>query len=81
MVQLGAALSHDAADRLGEVRAETLVVHGDADLMVPVANATSSSKHYRRRGCASARRRSPLPDRRPEADRDVARFLAGGFDP
>ena len=38
-VQREAALEHDAAARLGAVAAPTLVVHGEADLMVPPANA------------------------------------------
>ena len=38
-VQREAVLEHDAADRLGAVAAPTLVVHGEADLMVPPANA------------------------------------------
>jgi 3-oxoadipate enol-lactonase len=33
--QLAAALAHDAHDRLAQVAAPTLVVHGDADVMVP----------------------------------------------
>jgi pimeloyl-ACP methyl ester carboxylesterase len=37
--QLAAALGHDALDRLGTVRAPTLVVHGEEDRMVAPANA------------------------------------------
>jgi 3-oxoadipate enol-lactonase len=36
--QLAAALGHDAHDRLGEIRAPTLVVHGTEDRMVAPAN-------------------------------------------
>jgi pimeloyl-ACP methyl ester carboxylesterase len=36
--QLAAALGHDAHDRLGDVRAPTLVVHGTEDVMVLPAN-------------------------------------------
>ncbi len=39
VAQLAAALEHDAFDRLGGIAAPTLVVHGDADRMVPPANA------------------------------------------
>jgi 3-oxoadipate enol-lactonase len=75
--QLAASLGHDAGDRLGEIEAPTLVVHGEADAMIPSANA---------RVIAEA-----VPDARlelwpeashlyltdePEADRSVARFLA-----
>ena len=31
-------MGHDTHDRLGDVRAPTLVVHGDADRMVPIDN-------------------------------------------
>jgi 3-oxoadipate enol-lactonase len=37
--QLAAALGHDAGDRLDQIAAQTLVVHGEEDRMVPVANA------------------------------------------
>jgi len=37
--QLAAALGHDAHERLGAVAVPTLVVHGEQDRMVPVANA------------------------------------------
>ena len=36
--QLTAALGHDAHDRLGAIRAPTLIVHGTEDRMVPPAN-------------------------------------------
>ena len=36
--QLAAALGHDAHDRLGAIRAPTLIVHGTEDRMVPPAN-------------------------------------------
>lgn len=37
--QLAAAAAHDAADRLGAIRAPTLVCHGTGDRIVPSANA------------------------------------------
>lgn len=37
--QLEAALQHNAYDRLDVVKSQTLVVHGEADRMVPAANA------------------------------------------
>jgi pimeloyl-ACP methyl ester carboxylesterase len=37
--QLAAAAAHDASDRLQDIRATTLICHGTADLIVPVANA------------------------------------------
>jgi pimeloyl-ACP methyl ester carboxylesterase len=36
--QLQAAMLHDAWDELGSIAAPTLVVHGEADLLVPAAN-------------------------------------------
>ncbi|MBA2516069.1 MAG: alpha/beta fold hydrolase [Solirubrobacterales bacterium] len=39
LAQLAAALSHDAHARLPELTVPTLVVHGDADVMVPPGNA------------------------------------------
>jgi pimeloyl-ACP methyl ester carboxylesterase len=37
--QLAAAVGHDAHDRLHEIDKPTLVVHGDADVLVPPGNA------------------------------------------
>lgn len=39
VAQLEAALGHDAYERLGGIRAPTLVVHGEDDRMVPPENA------------------------------------------
>lgn len=36
--QLQAAMHHNAADELAAIAAPTLVVHGDADLLIPTAN-------------------------------------------
>lgn len=36
--QLAACRGHDVADRLGEIAAPTLVIHGDSDPLVPVEN-------------------------------------------
>jgi pimeloyl-ACP methyl ester carboxylesterase len=37
--QAGAGVAHDAMDRLGEIRAQTLVIHGTADNVVDAGNA------------------------------------------
>jgi pimeloyl-ACP methyl ester carboxylesterase len=37
-LQFGAISAHTSYDRLGEIKAPTLVVHGDADALVPAAN-------------------------------------------
>jgi pimeloyl-ACP methyl ester carboxylesterase len=36
--QLTACRAHDVADRLDEIVAPTLVIHGDADPLVPIEN-------------------------------------------
>jgi pimeloyl-ACP methyl ester carboxylesterase len=36
--QLEACRAHDVSGRLGEIGAPTLVIHGDADPLVPLAN-------------------------------------------
>jgi pimeloyl-ACP methyl ester carboxylesterase len=40
LAQLQAAMTHDAWDELPSLDVPTLVVHGDADLLVPTANAS-----------------------------------------
>ena len=77
LAQLQAALGHDAGARLGELAAPALVVHGDADRVIPVANG---------RLLADAIPGAQLelwpgaghlyPTDEPAADRGVARFLA-----
>jgi len=39
MGQMQAAMSHDTYDRLPTIKAPTIVIHGDADRIVPVENA------------------------------------------
>jgi len=76
--QLAAALDHSVLDRLGEVRAPTLVVHGTADVMVPPGNGELL-------GAAIPGAESLLlpgaghlyPTDAPEADQRVAEFLTG----
>jgi 3-oxoadipate enol-lactonase len=36
--QLGAVMRHDTSDRLARIAAPTLIIHGDADALVPYAN-------------------------------------------
>jgi pimeloyl-ACP methyl ester carboxylesterase len=43
--QAAAASSHDATRRLDRIRAPTLVLHGDEDDLLPVANATWLASH------------------------------------
>ena len=37
--QMNAVMTFDLADRLGEIPHETLIIHGDADRLIPFANA------------------------------------------
>lgn len=43
--QLQSALSHDATQQLAQITAPTLVIHGDADPLVPPANGDYLAKH------------------------------------
>lgn len=42
--QMAAIGEHNVADRLGEIEAETLVIHGSEDRMLPAENATAISE-------------------------------------
>ena len=44
-LHLRASNGHDASERLREITAPTLVLHGEADLMTPVANAHYLAEH------------------------------------
>ena len=76
--QLAAGLAHDTVDRLPQVKAPTLVVHGTEDRMVPVENAEILAElipQARLRVLPGAGHLYPTDE--PEADRHVASFLAG----
>ncbi len=74
--QLAAALGHDALGRLGAVAAPTLVVHGEADRLVPAGNAELLA-----RAIPGARLQvwpgagHLYPTDEPRADRAIAEFL------
>jgi 3-oxoadipate enol-lactonase len=80
--QLGAALGHDALDRLPAIAAPTLVVHGEADRMVPVANA-----HLLAERIPGAELRlwpgagHLYPTDEPAADRAVREFISARSSP
>lgn len=44
-LHLRASNGHDASERLSEITAPTLILHGEADVMVPVANARYLAEH------------------------------------
>jgi pimeloyl-ACP methyl ester carboxylesterase len=75
--QLEAALGHDAYERLAEIDAPTLIVHGDEDRMVPPANAPLIAGAIRGAELLTLPEAGHLyPTDAPEADRVVGRFLS-----
>jgi pimeloyl-ACP methyl ester carboxylesterase len=76
--QLAAATMHDTSARLAAVRAPALVLHGDADRIVPVANGRRLAERLpRARFLALAGAGHLYLTDAPEADDAVARFLGG----
>ena len=76
VAQLEAALSHDAGARLPSIEAPTLIVHGEADVMVPPVNGE------RLAGAIPGAEHRTWPDTahlyvtdEPEVDRYVAEWL------
>jgi len=75
--QLAAVLTHDVADRLGEICAPTLVLHGTADRLIPVENGRLLAEHI------PGARLTLYPDaghlffieRAAEVNRDLCDFL------
>jgi 3-oxoadipate enol-lactonase len=75
--QLAAAAGHDMSARLSEIRAPTLVVHGEQDRMVPVANGERLAARIpgaRLKTYPGAGHLYTTDE--PAADEDVAAFLA-----
>jgi 3-oxoadipate enol-lactonase len=79
MRQLRAALTHDVADSLHRIAAPTLVIHGDADPLVPPENGAflaahiANARHIVYRGVGHI----PIVERADDFNRDALRFLAG----
>ena len=74
--QLAAALSHDAADRLGAIEAPTLVLHGAEDRMIPPQNGRLIAELIPRAElqiCDDAGHMYTTDE--PRADAEVLRFL------
>lgn len=42
--QMGAIMQHDTFDRLPQIKAPTLIIHGDVDMLVPAENANILAK-------------------------------------
>jgi pimeloyl-ACP methyl ester carboxylesterase len=77
--QLQACMGHNVSDRLGQIHAPTLVVHGELDPLVPVENGK-----YLAQDIPGARLilypdtgHIPIIERADEYNRDVLAFLAG----
>jgi 3-oxoadipate enol-lactonase len=79
--QLAAAIAHDTQDRLAEIQAPTLVVHGLQDVMVPPANGHVLARLIpgaRLLELTGAAHLYPTDD--PRADVEIAAFLTTGTD-
>ncbi len=78
MRQLQACMGHDAADRLGQIRAPTLVVHGEVDPLVPVENGKYLAQHIpgARLVLYPDTGHIPIIERADDYNRDVLAFLA-----
>jgi pimeloyl-ACP methyl ester carboxylesterase len=74
--QAAAVATHDAYERLNQMAAPTLVVHGEQDVFVPPANALVLAERIpgaKLRLWPDAAHMYPIDE--PQADREVARFL------
>jgi 3-oxoadipate enol-lactonase len=74
--QLAAALAHDTHERLAQIHAPTLIVHGLEDLMVPPANGRLLASRIPAARLLELPGAAHLyPTDEPSADHDVAAFL------
>ncbi|HEY6762056.1 MAG TPA: alpha/beta fold hydrolase [Baekduia sp.] len=76
MHQAAAVASHDAYDRLNDVEAPTLVVHGEQDVFIPPANALVLAERIPGAQLVTwpeAAHMYIIDE--PEADREIGRFL------
>jgi pimeloyl-ACP methyl ester carboxylesterase len=74
--QAGAVAAHDAYERLNQMAAPTLVVHGEQDVFVPPANALVLAERIpgaQLRLWPDAGHMYTIDE--PQADREIARFL------
>jgi 3-oxoadipate enol-lactonase len=76
--QLQACLKHDVTARLSEIHVPTLVVHGEVDPLVPVANGKHLAQHINgaRLILYPATGHIPIVERADDYNRDVLAFLA-----
>ncbi|MBI3734644.1 MAG: alpha/beta fold hydrolase, partial [Chloroflexi bacterium] len=75
--QIGAVISHNVSDRLSRITAPTLVVHGDADPLVPYANGQYLAAHIAGARLLTYPGVGHLPpiEATERFNRDVAEFL------
>jgi pimeloyl-ACP methyl ester carboxylesterase len=79
VAQLQAGLAHDAHDRLDQIGAPTLVVHGLEDIMVPTPNGRLLADAIPGARLAEFPETAHLyPTDEPAVDREVAAFLTAG---
>jgi 3-oxoadipate enol-lactonase len=76
--QLQACMGHNASDRLDQIHVPTLVVHGEADPLVPVENGKYLAAHIpgARLILYPDTGHIPIIERADEYNRDVLAFLA-----
>ena len=76
--QLQACMGNNASDRLSQIHAPTLVVHGEVDPLVPVANGTYLAAHIpgARLILYPDTGHIPIIERADDYNRDVLAFLA-----
>lgn len=81
VAQLAAALGHDTFGRLADISATTLVVHGQADVMVPPANGRLLAERIPGARLLELPAAAHLyPTDEPDADREIAAFLTADAD-
>jgi 3-oxoadipate enol-lactonase len=75
--QLQSAMTHSAADRLHQIKVPTLVVHGDADPLVPYANGQFLAQNIpgARLITYSDTGHIPIMERAADFNRDVLAFV------
>ncbi len=77
--QLTACALHDAAKRLGEIKAPTLVIHGDYDPLIPYGNGTYLAAHIPHARLSTYADVGHLPptEATERFNREVTEFLSG----
>ena len=80
--QAAAVATHDALERLNQVSAPTLVVHGEEDVFIPPVNALVLAERIpgaQLQMWPDAGHMYPIDE--PRADREICRFLRGSLVP